>query len=236
MRDPALRLEFCHWFIQNCKEDQTFLSNLITSDEAIFSLNSEVNTHNVINYSPYGQGHPDGHYIHRQQGAGQVLVWIGLTGDGRILGPHFVNGNLDSREYLRIIRYNVIQREFAALDINQENVWWQQDGAPAHTSNQTMQYLHGRFPGKVISKRGDFLWPPRSPDLAILDFFLWGYLKTKIWDVQRNMQPTTIDQLKNAIRRQCRDIPRDFILNAFQGMLARCNKCINAQGHHFADE
>ena len=134
-RDSALRLEFCHWFTEICQEDQTFLPNLITSDEAVFSLNSEVNTHNVIKYSPYGQGHPNDHYIDHRQGAGQVMVGIGLTGDGRILGPHFANGNLDSREYLRIIRYDVIQREFAALGINLENVWWQQDGAPAHTSN-----------------------------------------------------------------------------------------------------
>ena len=152
-RDPALRLEFCHWFTQKCKEDQAFLSNIVTSDEAVFSLNSEVNTHNVINYGPYGQGHPNDHYIERQQGARQVMVWIGLTGEGRILGPHFVNGSLNSREYLRIIRYSVVQREFAALDINPENVWWQQDEAPAHTSNQRMQYLRCRFPGKVISKR-----------------------------------------------------------------------------------
>ena len=79
------------------------------------------------------------------------MVWIGLTGNGRVSGPHFVNRNLNSREYLRIIRYNVVQREFAALEINPENVWWQQDGAPAHASNQSMQYLRGHFPGKVTS-------------------------------------------------------------------------------------
>ena len=112
-----------------------FLDNLIVSDEAIFSLNSEVNSKNVIKYSRYGQGHPPDHYIEFKQGADQVMVWLGLTGSGQVLGPHFVGGRLDTREYLRIIRYHVVQGDFRRLNIQRGNVWWQQDGAPAHTSN-----------------------------------------------------------------------------------------------------
>ena len=159
------------------------------------------------------------------------MVLVGLTGDGRVLGPHFIDGNMDSREYFRIVRYNFVQREFGALGINPENVWW-----PAHISNHSMHYLRRHFPGKVISKRGDVIWPPRSPDLAILDFFLWGYLKHKIWSVQRNLQPSNIEQLKESIRRNCREIPRNMILDSFQGMINRCNKCIEADGNTFADE
>ena len=123
-QDPELRLGFCQWFVQNCEGNDNFLPNLITSDEAIFSLNSEVNTKNSVKYSKYGQGHPPDHYIGHQQGAAQVMVWVGLTGDGRVLGPHFIDGNMDSREYIRIVRYNVVQREFGAFGINTENVWW----------------------------------------------------------------------------------------------------------------
>ena len=226
-QDPGLRLGFCQWFVQNCESNANFLSNLITSDEEIFSLNSEVTTKNTVKYSKYGQGHSPDHYIGHQQGAAQVMVWVGLIGDGRVLGPHFIDGNIDSQ---------YVQREFGALGINLENVWWQQDGVPAHTSNQSMHYLRGQFPGKVISKRGDVIWPPRSPDLAILDFFLWGYLKHKIWSVQRNQQPSNIEQLKESIRRNCREIPRNKILDSFQGMINRCNKCIEADGNTFADE
>jgi hypothetical protein len=39
-----------------------------------------------------------------------------------------------------------------------------------------------------IGRRGPIAWPPRSPDLTLLDFFLWGYIKdlvyqTKVQDV-----------------------------------------------------
>ena len=167
--DPARRLAFCNWF-QNMN-NANFLQNLIISDEAIFSLNSDVNSKNVIYYSRYGQGHPPEHYIEFEQGADQIMVWMGLTGTGQVLGPHFVRNRLDTREYLRIVRYNVVQRDFRRLNINRATTWWVQDGAPAHTSNAAIRYLQGQFPGKVVSKRGDVPWPPRSPDLTVCDFF-----------------------------------------------------------------
>ena len=85
--------------------------------------------------------HPADHYVELFKGADQVMVWVCLTRTGIVLGPYFVQGNLDAREYLRIIRYNVVQRDFPINDINRNAMFWQQDGAPSHTSNATMQYI-----------------------------------------------------------------------------------------------
>ena len=89
----------------------------MTSDEAVLSLNSEVNTGNVIRYALYGNGHPPDHYV-------EDMVWVGITGIGNVSRPHFINGNLDTREYLRMVRHNVIQRECGNLGRIQNNVWW----------------------------------------------------------------------------------------------------------------
>lgn len=43
----------------------------------------------------------------------------------------------------------------------------QDDGATCHTSNVTLPVVKEIFPNKLISRRGDIPWPPRSPDLAI---------------------------------------------------------------------
>ena len=32
-----------------------------------------------------------------------------------------------------------------------------------------------------ISRDGPTPWPPRSPDITLLDFFLWGYVKDKVF-------------------------------------------------------
>jgi len=169
--DPPRRVTFCNWFLQMVNGQNNFLDNFIVSDEAIFSLNSEVNSRNVIKYSPYGQGHPPDHYIEFKQGADQVMVWMGLTGSGQVLGPHFVGGRLDTREYLRIIRYHVVQGDFRRLNIQRGNVWWQQDGAPAHTSNRSINYLSGQFPGRVLSSRGSTVTGPHCMRFLPLGIF-----------------------------------------------------------------
>ena len=127
------------------------------------------------------------------------MAWVGLTRAGVVLGPHFAESNLDT-EYLRIIRYYVIQREFHIHNIDRNSMWLQQDGAPAHTSNATMQYLCGQFSLRLMSKRGDWPRPPRSPDLAICDFF-FGYLKQQIWNVATTRSGTA------EFRRACSNIP-----------------------------
>ena len=82
------------------------------------------------------------------------MVWVGLTRLGVVLGPHFVEGNIDTREYIPIIHYNVIQRNFRVHTIDRNSMRWQQDGAPCHTTNATMRYLRGQFPGRLMSKQG----------------------------------------------------------------------------------
>ena len=47
-----------------------------------------------------------------------------------------------------------------------------------------------------MSKNGDLEWPPRSPDLTVPAFFLWSYLKSKVYA----SKPKTVDELKYNIR------------------------------------
>ena len=49
-------------------------------------------------------------------------------------------------------------------------MWFQQDGATAHTANESMTIVRNMFPGYLISRFGDVPWPPRSPDLSTCDF------------------------------------------------------------------
>ena len=88
-----------------------------------------------------------------------------------------------------------------------DNVWFQQDGATAHTSRRSLSLLREMFPGHVISLRGDIGWPPRSPDLTPCDFFLWGYLKAKVYE----QRPVTLKALKEAIRQEVAAITPETI-------------------------
>jgi hypothetical protein len=63
-----------------------------------------------------------------------------------------------------------------------ENVWFQQDGATAHTSRRSLRILREMFPGHIVSLRGVKGWPPRLPDLTPYDFFLWSYIKAQVYE------------------------------------------------------
>lgn len=51
----------------------------------------------------------------------------------------------------------------------------------AHTARATTDILKGAFSGRLIRRFGDLHWPARSPDLTVLDFFLWGFLKSRVY-------------------------------------------------------
>ena len=64
--DPVQRLEFYNQLVTTVPQIPDFLDKLVVSDEAVFRLNSEINSRNVRNYVAKGDGHPDDHYVHSQ--------------------------------------------------------------------------------------------------------------------------------------------------------------------------
>ncbi|KAJ4445621.1 hypothetical protein ANN_12303 [Periplaneta americana] len=65
--------------------------------------------------------------------------------------------------------------------INRQHIHFLHDGAPAHFSRTARRYLDRRFPDRWIGRGGPIAWPPRSPDLNPLDFYLWGHLKSLVY-------------------------------------------------------
>ena len=102
------------------------------------------------------------------------------------------------------------------------NVSFQQDGATAHTSRRSHSLLREMFPEHVISLRGDIGWPPRSPDLTPSDFFLWGYLKAKVYE----QRPLTLEAAA---------ITPEMILKVMDNYRERPHQCINIQGRRLSD-
>jgi len=86
-------------------------------------------------------------------------------------------------------------------------MWFQQDGAPAHKARIVKTYLSKRFPNRWIDIASEIQseFPPKSPDLTLLDFFLWGYVK----DIVYTEEPTTRRNIKYHIREACRSIIRN---------------------------
>ena len=72
--DPAQRLAFCMCLVNTVAQNPNFLDELVVSDEVIFSLNSGINTWNVVECAQFGNGHRLGHSTEFSMGAGQLMV------------------------------------------------------------------------------------------------------------------------------------------------------------------
>jgi len=109
---------------------------------------------------------------------------IGGVFIGPFLGlPRTVGGN----SYL-----NFLQNELPGLLENlplegRRRMIYQHDGAPPHFSRAVRQHLDETFTC-WIGRGGTISWPPRSPDLTPMDFFVWGYLKERVYHQEVNSE------------------------------------------------
>ncbi|GBM04721.1 hypothetical protein AVEN_44852-1 [Araneus ventricosus] len=70
---------------------------------------------------------------------------------------------------------------------------------------------------------------PRSPDLTPSDFFLWGYVKDKVYVPP---MPTTLQALQERITAAVTDMDRNMLLNDWTGLDYRWDVCRVTKGAH----
>jgi hypothetical protein len=74
-------------------------------------------------------------------------------------------------------------------------------------------------------------WPVRSPDLSICDFFLWRYLKEKVF----KHRPHTLPELKERIIEEVNAIPHEMCDRAVLSFRDRLQQCVAANGRQLED-
>jgi hypothetical protein len=108
-------------------------------------------------------------------------------------------------------------------------IWFQQDGCPAHNRRIVTEYLREQFGERVISHGGPTPWPARSPDISPLDFFLWGFVKNKVYDFN---PPDNLEQLQERVENVIRAINRHTLGKVIKHVQKRCRKCLEQNGGH----
>ena len=198
-----------------------------------------VNSHNVREYQPRGQKPVDFDY-QRNNDRHKLTVWVGLLGNGSIIGPFFFRNNINGDDYLHMINEDVVP---AINDIRRyrpgrrnaqlRRVWWAQDGAPPHRRRVVTERLAELFGDRVIALNRPVEWPPRSPDLTPLDFFLWGHLKSKV----HTTPPRDLDDLQQRVTAEVAVVRQDaaMIRRAVYDMRRRAEVCVQRDGGHVED-
>ncbi|PNF25374.1 hypothetical protein B7P43_G10917, partial [Cryptotermes secundus] len=197
-------------------------------DKAHFHLSGYFNKQNIR----YWSGNNPRELHERPLHSDKVTVWCALSIVGVIVPYFFEEGNhavtVNSQRYVDMIK-NFFEPALEEMHLG--NVWFQQDGATAHTTQASMTVLWSKFPRQLISLRGDVLWATHSPDLTPCDFFLWGYLKVEVF----KHRPTNLLQLKNVIRQEVAKIPVHTLERAEGNFRKRLHQCIENSGHQLQD-
>lgn len=227
--DSQARLTYSHALLNLVQEEDDFVSKIIMSDEAHFHLSGYVNKQNL---RFWGTENP--HEMHEKPlHPLKVTVWCGICSE-RVIGPYFFENADGTTVTVTGERYRQMLNEFClpkVAEFGLEHCWFQQDGATSHTAQETMEILRHQFPGRVISRFGDLNWPARSPDLTVPDFFLWGFLKSRVY----RHKLRTLQALKANIEEEINNLEPDVLRATIQNAVKRAQMCINSGGGHLTD-
>lgn len=217
--DYEKRVTFAEWINSLPETDIEFMN---FSDEAYFYLTESVNKQN--NRMWLKERPVD--WIEKPLQDAKVLVWCAISAK-KIYGPYFFETTVNQHTYLDMLETFFWPKHLRTADY--KKYYFQQDGATAHTATMVQNWLKSKIGDKFMDKKK---WPPRSPDLNPCDYFLWGYLKARVY----SPLPKTLDQLKANIEREIKKIKPEILKNVYGNLKKRCNLVIENFGGHFENK
>jgi len=225
-RDHAKRRTFAAWAENNIALDPNFQSKILFSDEAHFWLNGYVNKQNCRIWSDENPRE----FVEEPLYPKKLTVWCALWAGG-IIGPYFFKDDAGNNVTVNGERYRAMITDFFLPhlnDIDVEDYWFQQDGATCHTAHDTIHLLSETFEERLISRHGPVNWPPRSCDITPVDYFLWGYVKSKVYADK----PQTLDALEVNIRRVIANIRPEMLEKVIENWISRLRFVRASRGAH----
>lgn len=223
--DLPRRIRFCRWILRKERAIGQICHKILWSDESRFTNNGWFNRNVHYRWTQ------ENNHLHRETNFQErfgINVWLGVL-HTKIIGPYFFENTLTADRYLQFLQHDLDDYlDNLPLDILSKLHYFQQDGAPPHTARVVRNYLNNIFPDAWIGNNGPISWPARSPDLTIMDFFVWGYVKDKVYlSTTRDLE-----HLKEKITLACRSITPQMLSKAFTNSKKRFRMCVQEGGRH----
>jgi hypothetical protein len=200
--------------------DLSFLSNLQFSDEAHFHVNGTVNRQNFR----YWDSSNPSFYSEEPLHSPRVTVWAAIGCPG-VVGPFFLDGNITGASYLALLQQQFlpVAQEFPKF----HELVFMQDGAPPHWSLAVRNWLSDTLPNRWMGRSSPNLpWPPYSPDLTPMDFFLWGWVKQRVY----RTPIADLIELRGRIEQAFLDLPMEMVNRSIHSYPRRLQRCMELDG------
>ena len=125
--------------------------------------------------------------------------------------------------------WRILRKDLEARNL--DDIWFQQDGATCHTARETMAILREQLGEQLISRFGPVNWPCRSCDITPVDFFLWDYVKSKVY----MDKPATIEELEANITRVIGQISLEMLERVIENWNFRKDHVSRSHGQHLKE-
>jgi hypothetical protein len=222
------RTSFAEEFGDHLQQNPHTVEHIWFSDEAYFHLTGDINRQYV---RFWGTQHP--HQINESTlHAQKVLVWCAVSAQG-LIEPFMFEDYITGENYTMMLDsffFPQLRRKRCSLHVQ----WFQQDGARPRTTPEVLEFLHSKFQHRILSNHFPqqfqyrFSWPPCSPDLNPCDYFLWGYLKDKVF----SSAPRTLPELKERIKESCARVTRGMLTRIVENFVLCLQVVREFQGAH----
>ena len=154
-----------------------FPAQVLFTDVVCFTRGDYCNSRNS---HIWDDENPHAVFIRVHQVRFNVNIRGGILGD-YLLGPIIIPDRLNGAAFLEFLQNTLpLIMEEISHAIRRE-MWFQNDGAPAHFSLQVRAHLIRVYREKWIGRGVPVAWPARSPDPTPLDFSLWGHVKSLVY-------------------------------------------------------
>lgn len=197
------------------------------SDEKVFTVQTPTNTQNDRVYAAVAAKRdvaPERLLKSRKHFSQSVMVSVAVSKRGKTQLVFVDPGaKINSTYYCdHVLGGNGLLRDIRHLSAN--HFIFQQDGAPAHRSRQTVAFLTANVPEFIEPEN----WPPNSPDLNPVDYSIWGALQQLVY----RQKIRDLDHLKEVLTSCWEQIGQDLIDKAIDQWLSRISLVIRAKGGH----
>ncbi|KYM80430.1 hypothetical protein ALC53_09121 [Atta colombica] len=141
------------------------------------------------------------------------------------ISPHFLPPRLSAQAYGEFLENDLLVLFEDVPLHNRQTLIYQHDGAPAHFSRRTKQILDARFPERWMGRGGPIIWLAKSPDLNMLDYFVWGHIKNLIEHRRNGLEHEVRDEIMTTFNTITPD-------GATRQIVRRIELCSQARGRH----
>ena len=227
MPHKAQRRQFCQWILQ---QPSNIVNRIIWTDEKFFCLHQKPHRKND---GVWANENPRNICETNDRNDVKVMIFVAiingmvpivhafLDDDGHLLSVNRVS-------YLRLLQDIIWPR--LRHSATRSQLWWMQDGAPPHCTNESLEFLNEKFSRPSHQQKNAKSLASSQSRSQSFGLFTSGLLH-KVKFIRKNQIPWSLSY--NVSKLSLKDIPKRRLKNVCKNVLKRASLCLELGGGHF---